>query len=93
VTKEYTESPASKAMDEAIELDITEESPYPEQCAFVNAGTPHAESQMESAARDGYSIVLVSPDGGVQVIAPEEVVPLGDVGASVAASPARPPAR
>jgi hypothetical protein len=93
VTKEYTESPASKVMDEAIELAIAEESPYPERCAFVNAETPHTESQMESAARDGYSVVLVSSAGDIQVIAPEEVVSLTEIDASAAASPARQPGR
>lgn len=91
MTEGYTQSPASKVMDEAVELAIAEESPYPEQCAFVNAGTPHTESQMESAARRGSSIVLVSPEGGIQVIPPEEVVSPIEIDVSHAARPARQP--
>lgn len=89
-----SDSPAGKVMDEAIELAIAEESPYPEQAFFLDAHTPHAEREMERVARDGYSVVLVSPDGSIQIIAPEEI--LGDASvpeAPVALSPARPPAR
>ncbi len=85
------ESPAGKLMDEAIGLAIDEESPYPEQALFLDANTPHADREMKRAAREGYSIVLVSPDGDVQIVAPEEVVPLAEIGAPTTASPARRP--
>jgi hypothetical protein len=87
---EYRESPASKVMSEAIDLAIAEESPYPEQALFLNADVPFVHREMERAARDGYSVVLVSPDGDIQIIAPEEI--LGDEPASEAPavlSPAR----
>jgi hypothetical protein len=80
---EYKESPAGKVMSEAIELAIAEESPYPEQAFFLDtedAHTPHGERVMERAARDGSSLVLVSPDGEIQIVAPEEI--LGDQPAS-----------
>lgn len=90
---EYRESPASKVMDEAIELAIAEESPYPEQALFLNTDIPSADRdrEMERAARDGYSVVLVSPEGDVQIIAPEEII--GPVDAEVPVSPARRPGR
>ena len=94
MSEEYRESPASKVMSEAIELAIAEESPYPEQALFLNAGTPHADREMERAARDGYSVVLVSADGDIQIIAPEEIL-CGEPGPSVPSglSPAPPPGR
>lgn len=94
---EYKESPASKVMSEAIELAIAEESPYPEQALFLDSDDAHAPNgkrEMERAARDGSSVVLVSPDGDIQVIPPEEI--LGDAPAPDAAealSSARPPGR
>ncbi len=90
---EYQESPASKVMNEAIDLAIAEESPYPEQALFLNADIPCADRdrEMERAARDGYSVVLVSPEGDVQIIAPEEIIGAADAGAP--ASPARRPVR
>ncbi len=89
-----SDSPAGKVMDEAIELAIAEESPYPEQAFFLDAQAPHAEREMERAARDGSSVVLVSPDGDIQIIAPEEILggqPTPD--APAALSPDRPQAR
>lgn len=94
---EYKESPASKVMSEAIELAIAEESPYPEQALFLDtedAHAPNGKREMERAARDGSSVVLVSPDGDIQIIAPEEI--LGDEpapDATAVLSPARRPAR
>jgi hypothetical protein len=75
--KDGYRSPASKVMNEAIELGIEERSPYPERSAFVDADTPHTQQTMERAAKDGYSIVLVSPDCSTRVIAPEEVLGAG----------------
>lgn len=88
MTEGYKETPASRVMDEAIELAVAEESPYPESSSFINAGTPHTESQMESAARNGYSVVLVSPDGDIQVIAPEDIVSPAEIDGSGAATQA-----
>lgn len=69
----YRESPAGKVMEEAIELAIAEESPYPEKALFLDAGAPDADREMERAARDGSSVVLVSAGGDIQVVAPEEI--------------------
>ena len=92
MSEEYRESPASRVMSEAIELAIAEESPYPEQALFLDAGTPYTDREMERAARDGSSVVLVSADGDVQIIAPEEIL-RGRPGPAAPStlSPARPP--
>ncbi len=91
------DSPASKVMHEAIELAIAEESPYPEKALFLDTGDahgPNGEREMERAAREGYSTVLVSPDGGIQTIAPEEILGAAPAPETPAAlSPARRPAR
>jgi hypothetical protein len=78
-------------MSEAIELAIAEESPYPEQALFLNTDIPDADRdrEMKRAAREGSSVVLVSPEGAVQIIAPEEIVSPSEIDASAAASPAR----
>lgn len=89
MSEEYRESPASKVMSEAIELAIAEESPFPEQALFLDAGTPYTDREMERAARDGSSVVLVSADGDIQIVAPEEILrgksePLSPAGLSPA---------
>lgn len=76
-------SPASKVMDEAIELAIEERSPYPERSLFIDAGTPYTEHYMKRAAEEGCSVVLVSSDCSTQILAPEEILSNGD-------EPARP---
>ena len=58
-------------MDEAIELAIAEESPYPEASAFINAGTPHTERQVKRALDDGFAAVVVAGDGSTRVIRSE----------------------
>jgi hypothetical protein len=74
MSERQSDSPAGKVMSEAIELAIAEESPYPEQALFLDTHAPYADREMERAARDGYSVVLVSPNGDAQIIAPEEIV-------------------
>ncbi len=80
-------------MSEAIDLAVAEESPYPEQALFLNSDIPSAtrDREMKQAARDGYSVVLVSPDGEIRIVAPEEIIGPADAGATI--SPARRPAR
>lgn len=68
------ESPAGRVMEEAIELAIAEESPYPEKSSFINADMPGKDEEMERAAGEGYSVVLVSPDGEIQIISPNEIL-------------------
>lgn len=76
-------SPASRVMDEAIELAIEERSPFPEHSLFLDADTPYTEHYMKWAAEKGSSVVLVSPDLSTRVVPAEEILPDGD-------APARP---
>lgn len=55
-------------MDEAIDLAIEGRSPYPERAAFIDADTPSAGQDIERAADEGLSVVLVSADGSTQVL-------------------------
>jgi hypothetical protein len=89
---EDRESPASKVMSEAIDLAIAEESPYPEQALFLDADIPCADRnrEMERAARDGYSVVFVSPEGDIQIIAPEAIVGPAGGEAPLGGSPSAP---
>jgi hypothetical protein len=63
-------SPAAKVMDEAIDLAIEGRSPYPERAAFVDADAPSAGHDIEPAADEGLSVVLVSADGSTRVLKP-----------------------
>lgn len=67
-------SPAGKVMDKAIKLAIAEKSPYPEQAAFIDADTPFTEREMKRVASEGYSVVLVSPDGSTQIVEAKDIV-------------------
>jgi len=66
--KPLEQSPASRVMDEAIELAIEERSPYPERSAFLNADSPRLGTDIRRAVDDGMAIVLVSADGSVRVL-------------------------
>jgi hypothetical protein len=63
-----TQSPASKALDEAIDLSLEDRSPYPDRAAFLDVDAPNLERWIDHAFEDGYSVVLVSPDGSFQVL-------------------------
>jgi len=64
-------SPAAKVMNEAIDLAIEGRSPYPERAAFIDADTPFAGHEIERAADEGLSVVLVSADGSTRVLRPD----------------------
>lgn len=64
-------SPAAKVMDEAIDLAIEGRSPYPERAAFIDADAPLAGHDIERAANEGFSVVLVSSNGGTRILKPE----------------------
>ncbi len=72
--KNGVQSPASLKMDEAIERAIEEKPIVPEQSSFIDADTPYTEDAIEQAAGKGYSAVVVSPDGSMQIISPEEIL-------------------
>lgn len=65
------ESPAGKAMDEAMELAIQERSPYPDRVAFIDADTPGTDRRVREAAAEGRAVVLVAADGSTRVLHPE----------------------
>jgi hypothetical protein len=69
-----TERPASRAMDEAIELSIQGRSPYPERAFFVDVEGSHLSEMMARATDDGQAIVLVSADGTARVLRLERVI-------------------
>jgi hypothetical protein len=71
MTSSNGKSPAGKVMDEAIELAIAEESPYPETALFLDADRPYTEREMARAEREGVAVVLVSADGGTKTVLPE----------------------
>lgn len=64
-------SPASRVMNEAIELAIAEKSPYPEASMFIDADTPYTEREIADAFDKGLAAVVVSEDGSIQIIRPE----------------------
>jgi hypothetical protein len=65
------QSPAGKVMDEAIELEIEGRSPYPKKAAFLDADVPGTERFIRKAAKQGYSVVLVSANGDTRIMSPE----------------------
>lgn len=67
----HDRSPAAKVMDEAIELALEGRSPFPERAAFIDADTPSAGHDIERAADEGLSVVLVSADGSTRVLKPD----------------------
>jgi hypothetical protein len=71
MTADSKRSPAAKVMDEAIDLAIEGRSPYPERAAFVDADAASAGHDIERAADEGLSVVLVSADGSTRVLKPE----------------------
>jgi hypothetical protein len=66
-------SPASRVMDEAIELAIEGRSPYPERAEFIDVNEPAAGAMIALAADQGRAVVLVSADGAVRTLVPTVV--------------------
>lgn len=71
MTADSNRSPAAEVMDEAIELALKGRSPFPERAAFIDADTPSAGHDIERAADEGLSVVLVSTDGSTRVLKPD----------------------
>lgn len=69
-------SPAGRVMVEALDLAIEERSPYPDRSIFLDVDVPMAlrRPEMERAANEGLSVVLVSSDLRIQVLSPAEVL-------------------
>ncbi len=71
MNKSNGQSPASQAMDEAIELAIEGRSPYPERAAFIDADTPDIDWAIDRAIDDDLAVVLVSADGSTRILRAE----------------------
>lgn len=61
-------SPASRAMDEAIKLAIEGRSPYPEKAAFIDADEPSTGQAVKKAVDEGRAVVLAYADGTTRVL-------------------------
>jgi hypothetical protein len=71
MTADSKRSPAAKVMDEAIELALEGHSPFPKRAAFIDADTASAGHDIERAADEWLSVVLVSADGSTRVLKPD----------------------
>lgn len=68
------QSPASLKMDEAIEAVLAGKPIVPDKSTFIDANTPHTGREAKRAAEKGNSAVLVSPDGSMRILLPEEIL-------------------
>ncbi|HEX7290243.1 MAG TPA: hypothetical protein VF250_03860 [Conexibacter sp.] len=68
-------SPASRVMDEAIELAIQDRSPYPSRASFLDHDTPDLARWIARAFDDGAAVVLVWPDLSSRVLEPGDQIP------------------
>ena len=66
-------TPAARAINEAIELAIEGQSPYPDTAAFIDAETPGAAEAMNNAVDEGRAVVLAYADGSTRVLRAEPV--------------------
>lgn len=64
------QSPASKLMDEAIDLAIEGRSPYPDEATFIDADEALAGRWIKRAADEGLPVVLVAADGSTRILTP-----------------------
>jgi sirohydrochlorin ferrochelatase len=62
------QTPAGRVMSEAIRRAINGRSPYPDDAAFIDAGTPTTNRAIQHAEADNCAIVLVDPDGGTRIL-------------------------
>jgi hypothetical protein len=64
-------SPAARVMDEAIELAIQGNSPYPERATFVDADSPEIGQEISLAAKEGMAVVVVNADCTTTILRPD----------------------
>jgi hypothetical protein len=69
------DTPAGRAMSEAIELDIEGRSPYPERASFIDADVPYLGKAIRRAVDEGSAIVLVAADGSTCTLRAEPAKP------------------
>ena len=72
--------PAAGVMDEAIELAIEGNSPFPDRAAFIDVDTASAGMEIKRAADEGLSIVLVAADGSRCCLTPRRPAVEGQSG-------------
>jgi len=66
------DSPAGRAMDEAIELDLAgRRSPYPKRASFIDADAPYVGKAIRRAVEGDYAVVLVATDGSALTLRAE----------------------
>jgi hypothetical protein len=68
-------SPASRLMDEAIELAIQERSPFPDRAWFMDYDESLLGESIEEACQADQAVVLVWPDGSSRVLQPGARIP------------------
>jgi hypothetical protein len=69
MSDDFTETPASIAMDAAIEVAIGEDRMlYPNGSLFVNAETTDLATVLARAADDGQTVVLCYRDGTRRIV-------------------------
>jgi hypothetical protein len=67
------DSPAMRAMEQAIELNIQGRSPYPDRAYFLDDDVPDLGKWIARATDEHQAIVLVSQDGSTRVLHTEYV--------------------
>jgi len=68
-----TPSPAGRAMDRAIDLELASEPvPYPKPATFIDADEPYAGREIARALKNGNAVVLVSPDGQEHILTEQQ---------------------
>ena len=66
-----TRSPADRAFNEAIELGIEGNSPYPERATFLDADQPRLAESIRQAIDEDMAVVLVYADGTTRILRAE----------------------
>lgn len=67
-------SPASRKMEEAIDAVLDGSPIVPDRSTFIDADTPYTDREMKWAAEEGNWAVVVSPDGSMRILSPEEIL-------------------
>jgi hypothetical protein len=68
-----TRSPASRAMDRAIDAAIAGDPIYPDGAAFINGDDPAAGSAIRRALDEGRHVVLAYADGTTRLLRGEAI--------------------
>ena len=79
-------SPASRLMDEAIEMVLQERSPYPDRAWFLDYDAEQLGESIADAFDADHAVVLVWPDGSSRVLQPGDRIPAPAPSAALKAS-------